>query len=83
MLVHDPRSYILNDSEDKQFNGISDYFQSWPKSDITQWPGENFAKLGKDVNEGGCWSGGVSLIKMSSYVSNGSANHKHSHVFQY
>lgn len=60
MLVQNPQSYILNDCEDKQFEGISDYYQSWPASDIAQWPGKDPAELGMQVDEGGCWSGGVS-----------------------
>jgi glycine/D-amino acid oxidase-like deaminating enzyme len=57
VLVHNPQSYILNDSEDKQFEGVPEFYQSWPASDVVGWPGEDPAELGKNVNEGGCWTG--------------------------
>ncbi|GAM34504.1 hypothetical protein TCE0_015f02131 [Talaromyces pinophilus] len=60
LLVHDPRSYILNDSEDKQFDGLPEFYQSWPASDLTNWPGKDPAELGKTIDEGGIWSGGAS-----------------------
>ncbi|RDW68474.1 hypothetical protein BP5796_09131 [Coleophoma crateriformis] len=57
VLVHDPRSYIRNDSEDKQFDGVPEFYQSWPASDIVGWKGKDPAELGKRVSEGGCWTG--------------------------
>ncbi|KAH8597734.1 FAD dependent oxidoreductase-domain-containing protein [Bisporella sp. PMI_857] len=60
LLVHDPRTYILNDSEDKQFDGLPEFYQSWPASDVAQWPGEDPAELGKQLDEGGVWSGVMS-----------------------
>jgi hypothetical protein len=62
LLVHDPHSYILNDSEDQQFVGIPEFYQSWPAADIIDWPGEIPTKLNRCVNEGGCWSGGAILL---------------------
>jgi hypothetical protein len=62
LLVHDPHSYILNDSEDQQFVGILEYYQSWPMADIIDWPGEIPSKLSRCVNEGGCWSGGAIVL---------------------
>jgi hypothetical protein len=58
LLVHNPRSYILNDSEDKQFEGVPEFYRTWSASDVVGWPAEDPAELGKPVDEGGCWSGG-------------------------
>ncbi|OBT79094.1 hypothetical protein VF21_02492 [Pseudogymnoascus sp. 05NY08] len=60
LLVHDPRSYILNDSEDKQFDGLPEFYQSWPASDVAQWPGEGRAELAKVLDKGGVWTGVMS-----------------------
>lgn len=58
---------MLNDSEDLPFDGVSDYYQSWPASDVVQWQGEAPAELAKKVDEGGCWSGGKSSFMLSLY----------------
>ena len=57
VLVHNPHEYITKDCEDKLFDGVPEFFQSWPASDIVGWEGKDPAELGKDVNEGGCWTG--------------------------
>lgn len=57
--MHDPRSHILNDSEDKQVDGHSEFYRSWPASDLAQWPGKDPAELGKGLDEGGIWTGGL------------------------
>lgn len=60
MLVHSPDKCYLNDEEDQQFDGIPEFYQSWPASDVVGWPGSNPAELWKGANEGGCWTGGKS-----------------------
>ena len=57
VLVHDPQSHILNDREDIQFEGVPEFYQSWPASDVVGWLGKDPAELDKSVNEGGCWTG--------------------------
>ncbi|KAH6886963.1 FAD dependent oxidoreductase-domain-containing protein [Thelonectria olida] len=57
LLSHYPEKCYPNDEEDKQFEGVPEFFQSWPGSDVVGWLGNNPAELAKDVNEGGCWSG--------------------------
>jgi hypothetical protein len=57
LLAHCPEKCYPNDEEDKQFEGVPEFFQSWPGSDVVAWPGNNPAELAKGVNEGGCWSG--------------------------
>jgi hypothetical protein len=59
--VHSPQDCSPNDEEDKQFDGASEFFQSWPQSDVVGWPGSHPVELAKNVDEGGCWSGGRSL----------------------
>ncbi|KAK5130847.1 hypothetical protein LTR08_001619 [Meristemomyces frigidus] len=56
-LVHRPEDCFLNDEEDKQVAGVADFFKSWPASDVVSWPGLGPAELGKNVDEGGCWTG--------------------------
>ncbi|ORY67771.1 FAD dependent oxidoreductase-domain-containing protein [Pseudomassariella vexata] len=57
VLVHNPRGYLNNDEEDKQFNGVPKFYMSWPASDIVGWQGGDPAELGKPVDEGGVWTG--------------------------
>lgn len=57
LLVHDPHSHERSDEEDKQFKGIPEFYKTWPKSDVLDWPGPDPAELGKEVNEGGVWTG--------------------------
>ncbi|KAL6408827.1 FAD dependent oxidoreductase superfamily [Ilyonectria robusta] len=57
VLVHSPDKCYLNDEEDQQFDGVPEFYQSWPASDVVGWPGSNPAELWKGVNEGGCWTG--------------------------
>lgn len=66
LLVHNPRSYVLSESEDSQFDGVPEFYQSWPASDIMNWAGTNPAELGRTTDEGGCWSGGKSIAFHSS-----------------
>lgn len=44
-----------------QFDGVPEFYQSWPALDVVGWPGTNPAELGKYVNDGGCWTGGGSF----------------------
>ncbi|KAH9214283.1 FAD dependent oxidoreductase, partial [Leptodontidium sp. 2 PMI_412] len=57
LLVHNPQSWIRSDREDKLIPGVSEFYQSWPKSDIVGWEGDDPAELGKEVGVGGCWTG--------------------------
>ncbi|KPM37655.1 hypothetical protein AK830_g8887 [Neonectria ditissima] len=57
VLVHSPDKCYLNDEEDKQFDGIPEFFQSWAPSNVVGWSGKNPADLWKGVNDGGCWTG--------------------------
>lgn len=58
VLVHDPDSYVLNEREDQQFEGVPGFYESWPTSDLIDWKGKDPADLARIVDEGGCWSGG-------------------------
>ncbi|KAH8667627.1 FAD dependent oxidoreductase-domain-containing protein [Tricladium varicosporioides] len=57
VLVHDLRQSNRNEREDQQFEGVPEFYKSWPKSDILGWEGGDQAELGKDDNEGGVWTG--------------------------
>ncbi|KAH8660301.1 FAD dependent oxidoreductase-domain-containing protein [Xylariales sp. PMI_506] len=57
VLVHQPVQCHQNDEEDKQFEGVPEFFQSWPAKDIVGWEGPNPAEFALATNEGGCWSG--------------------------
>lgn len=52
---------MLNDKEDRQLAGVPDFYKTWPASDIVNWPGPKVAELGKEVEEGGSWTGGKSF----------------------
>jgi hypothetical protein len=60
LLVHNPQRCYPNDNEEKQIDGASEFFRSWPESDVVGWPGP--AELALDANEGGCWTGGRSFL---------------------
>ena len=57
VIVHRPHDYIRLDCENERIEGVAPYFQSWPASDIVGWSGKDPAELGKNVDEGGCWTG--------------------------
>src|SRR5690242_10888830 len=62
VVAHDPRSFIHNDSEDKQFDGLPEFYKSWPASDVAKWPGKNPAELSKKLDDGGVWTGSESHL---------------------
>ncbi|KAH7093660.1 FAD dependent oxidoreductase-domain-containing protein [Paraphoma chrysanthemicola] len=57
IIIHTPDSVMMNDEEDKQFVGVPEFCESWPASDIKDWPGPITAELGKPADQGGCWTG--------------------------
>lgn len=61
LTVKDPKSYVNNDREDIQFEGVPEFYQKWPKLDIKGWKGDDEkAPLEAAVEDGGVWSGGKS-----------------------
>ncbi|KAF9881472.1 FAD dependent oxidoreductase [Colletotrichum karsti] len=66
LLSHFPEKCDLNDEEDKQFEGVPEFFKSWPASDVVGWQGSNPAELAKDDNEGGVWTG-VDSMSIDSF----------------
>ncbi|EME45451.1 hypothetical protein DOTSEDRAFT_150512 [Dothistroma septosporum NZE10] len=56
-LVHRPEACFPNDEEDKQIEGIEEFFQSWPASDVAGWVGTGPAELARDIDDGGVWTG--------------------------
>ncbi|KAF3034413.1 hypothetical protein E8E12_005655 [Didymella heteroderae] len=57
VTVHKPETCTMNDDEDRQIDGVAEYFKSWPGSDVKDWPGSSRADFGRQDNEGGCWTG--------------------------
>lgn len=47
----------MRDDDNKRIAGVAEFCQTWPSSDIKGWQGDIIAELGKDVEEGGCWTG--------------------------
>lgn len=41
-----------------QFDGLSEFYRTWPASDVAQWPGKDSAELAKVPDKGGIWTGG-------------------------
>lgn len=56
VLVHQPDATYPSDDEHKQIEGIPEFYRTWPESDVAGWTGTG--ELARDVNEGGCWTGG-------------------------
>jgi len=56
-LAHRPEQCMLRDDDDKQMEGISEFFRSWPATDVKGWEAES-PELERAVDEGGCWTGG-------------------------
>jgi hypothetical protein len=48
---------MLRDDDDSQMDGIAEFFKSWPARDVKGWETET-PELERDVDEGGCWTGG-------------------------
>ncbi|KAK5105869.1 hypothetical protein LTR62_001956 [Meristemomyces frigidus] len=55
LLVHKADECFPSDDDDKQFEGMADFFRTWGTSDVKDWPGSAALSLPED--EGGCWSG--------------------------
>lgn len=64
LIVHDPRRYISSDEEDKQLSDVPEFFESWGSSDVVGWLGKD--ELSRDVDDGGCWTGGRIHSKLES-----------------
>ncbi|ODN73188.1 hypothetical protein L202_07749 [Cryptococcus amylolentus CBS 6039] len=56
-LVAHPERYILSDEEDKQLEGVPEYYAIWPTKSVVGWEGEGPAEFERAVNEGGVWTG--------------------------
>jgi glycine/D-amino acid oxidase-like deaminating enzyme len=59
-LAHRPEQCMLRDDDDKQMEGIAEFFRSWPATDVQGW-GADGPELERAVDEGGCWTGGEFL----------------------
>jgi hypothetical protein len=73
LTTHTPELYVGNDEEDKQMPGVPKFYAEWPASDVVGWKGESPAEFGKPENEGGVWTGGLSLhlVSTSGHVRTG------------
>ena len=47
---------MLDNDDDKQMEGVAEFFRSWPATDVKGWEAEN-PELELAVDEGGCWTG--------------------------
>jgi hypothetical protein len=57
-LVHRPDECQFRDDDDMQIEGVPEFFRSWPESDVLGWDKAQPTRLGRDANDGGCWTGG-------------------------
>ena len=57
-LVHRPDECQFRDDDDLQIEGVPEFFRTWPESDILGWDEAQPTELGRDANDGGCWTGG-------------------------
>lgn len=58
---------MMKNDDDKQMDGIAEFFRSWPVRDIKDWEADS-PELELAENEGGCWTGSESSL--SSYGAN-------------
>jgi hypothetical protein len=58
VVAHYPHDWIRTDAEDKLNPGVAEFYKTWPKSDIVDWPGkEDEAELALETTKGGNWTG--------------------------
>ena len=55
-LAHRPEQCMLRDDDDTQMEGISEFFRSWPATDVKGWEAES-PELERAVDEGACCDG--------------------------
>lgn len=65
ILVHEPSGYMQNYEENKYFDGVAEFFRTWPESDVLKWS-ENPTELARPAVEGGSWTGGESIESLCS-----------------
>jgi len=61
-LVHRPDECQFRDDDDQQIEGVPEFLRSWPEADVLGWDEAQPTQLGRDVNDGGCWTGGKSKL---------------------
>lgn len=66
-LVHRPDETQFRDDDDLQIEGVPEFLRSWPESDVHGWDEAQPTELGRNVNDGGCWTGGKSKRSPQGY----------------
>lgn len=56
--MHRPDECQFRDDDNLQIEGVPEFLRSWPESDVLGWKEAQPTTLGRDVNDGGCWTGG-------------------------
>jgi hypothetical protein len=62
LLVHKAEELFPNDEDNKQFEGMAEFFAGWGVSDVKDWPGPK--QLSRPADDGGCWTGSMSRLLM-------------------
>lgn len=58
VCAHYPHEWVRSDEENKLLPGVAEFYKTWPKSDIVDWPGEeDEAELALATDQGGNWTG--------------------------
>lgn len=58
VCAHYPHEWVRSDEENKLLPGVAEFYKTWPKSDIVDWPGEeDEAELALETDQGGNWTG--------------------------
>ncbi|KAK8853497.1 hypothetical protein IAR55_004204 [Kwoniella newhampshirensis] len=60
VVIHKPETFVNNDQEDIQFEGVPEFYAGWPARDVIGWKGEDPAPFEGTVEEGGVWTGVMS-----------------------
>ncbi|USP76839.1 hypothetical protein yc1106_04113 [Curvularia clavata] len=57
LLSHNGELSLINDKEDRQIEGVPEFYKTWPAADLVGWPGPKVAELSLEVEKGGSWTG--------------------------
>lgn len=68
-LVHRPTECPLRGDDDKQMDGVAEFFRTWPSSDVVGWPtSEEKTELSEDAE---CWTGSEYFSKVVIFADHG------------
>lgn len=80
VVAHYPHDWCQSDEENKLLPGVAEFYKTWPKSSIVDWPGEeDEAELALKTEEGGNWTG-VESSSIDSFPFVGAVPNRPGHI---